>query len=54
MNDGCFGPAIAADGSFWLTLLVTILWTVLNVAAHVGIGLALGVLATLADEEEAS
>ena len=31
-------------GSFYLTLLVTVLWTVVNVAAHVGIGLVLGLL----------
>lgn len=31
-------------GSFYLTLLVTVLWTLVNVAAHVGIGLVLGLL----------
>ena len=31
-------------GSFYLTLLVTVAWTVVNVALHVGIGLALGML----------
>ncbi len=33
-----------SHGSFYLTLLVTVLWTVVNVVAHVGIGLALGIL----------
>jgi arabinogalactan oligomer/maltooligosaccharide transport system permease protein len=36
------GGPLLANGSFYLTLLVTVLWTVLNVAAHVGIGLLLG------------
>ena len=30
--------------SFWFTLLVTIVWTAANVAAHVGIGMALALL----------
>jgi len=30
--------------SFWFTLAVTLLWTVVNVALHVGIGLALALL----------
>jgi arabinogalactan oligomer/maltooligosaccharide transport system permease protein len=38
------GKPLLSHGSFYLTLLVTIAWTVLNVAAHVGIGLVLGVL----------
>jgi arabinogalactan oligomer/maltooligosaccharide transport system permease protein len=33
-----------SHGSFYLTLLVTVLWTVVNVAAHVSIGLVLGIL----------
>jgi len=31
-----------SHGSFYLTLLVTVLWTVVNVTAHVGLGLVLG------------
>lgn len=38
------GKPLLSHGSFYLTLLVTVLWTVLNIAAHVGIGLVLGVL----------
>ena len=38
------GKPLLSHGSFYLTLLVTILWTVLNIAAHVGIGLVLGIL----------
>ena len=33
-----------SHGSFYLTLLVTVLWTVVNVVAHVSLGLALGIL----------
>jgi arabinogalactan oligomer/maltooligosaccharide transport system permease protein len=33
-----------SHGSFYLTLLVTVLWTLVNVAAHVSIGLVLGLL----------
>jgi arabinogalactan oligomer/maltooligosaccharide transport system permease protein len=33
-----------SHGSFYLTLLVTVLWTVVNVVAHVSIGLVLGLL----------
>ena len=33
-----------SHGSFYLTLLVTVLWTVVNVIAHVSIGLVLGLL----------
>lgn len=33
-----------SHGSFYLILLVTILWTVTNVSLHVGIGLVLGLL----------
>jgi arabinogalactan oligomer/maltooligosaccharide transport system permease protein len=29
---------------FWITLAVTVLWTILNITFHVGIGLGLGVL----------
>jgi arabinogalactan oligomer/maltooligosaccharide transport system permease protein len=36
--------SILGGKSFWLTLGVTVLWTVLNVAFHVGFGLVLGVL----------
>ncbi len=36
------GGPLLATGSFYLTLLVTVLWTACNVALHVGIGLALG------------
>jgi arabinogalactan oligomer/maltooligosaccharide transport system permease protein len=38
------GKPLLSHGSFYLTLLVTVLWTVLNIAAHVGIGLVLGIL----------
>jgi arabinogalactan oligomer/maltooligosaccharide transport system permease protein len=38
------GKGIFSHGSFYLTLLVTVVWTVINVALHVGIGLVLGVL----------
>lgn len=31
-------------GSFYLTLLVTVVWTLVNVVLHVGIGLVLGIL----------
>ena len=37
------GGRLLAHGSFYLTLLVTVLWTVVNVALHVGIGLTLGI-----------
>jgi arabinogalactan oligomer/maltooligosaccharide transport system permease protein len=37
------GGPLLAHGSFYLTLLVTILWTAVNVTAHVAIGIALGV-----------
>jgi arabinogalactan oligomer/maltooligosaccharide transport system permease protein len=36
------GEGLLSHGSFYLTLLVTTLWTVLNVSLHVTIGLALG------------
>src|SRR4029078_12826180 len=36
------GGDLLGHGSFYLTLLVTILWTVVNVALHVGLGLVLG------------
>lgn len=38
------GGPLFASGSFYLTLAVTLLWTVSNVALHVAIGLTLGVL----------
>jgi arabinogalactan oligomer/maltooligosaccharide transport system permease protein len=38
------GGDLLGHGSFYLTLLVTILWTVVNVTFHVGIGLVLGIL----------
>ncbi|MFO0678966.1 MAG: extracellular solute-binding protein [Polyangiaceae bacterium] len=38
------GGPLLASGSFWLTLLVTVVWTVVNVAFHVGIGLVLGIV----------
>jgi arabinogalactan oligomer/maltooligosaccharide transport system permease protein len=37
------GKPLLSHGSFYLTLLVTIAWTVANVALHVGIGLVLGI-----------
>ncbi len=37
------GKPLLSHGSFYLTLLVTVLWTVINVAFHVGIGLVLGI-----------
>lgn len=38
------GKPLLSSGSFYLTLLVTVAWTVVNVALHVGIGLVLGIL----------
>ena len=38
------GGPIFGHGSFWLVLLVTVLWTVCNLALHVGIGVALALL----------
>lgn len=38
------GTGLFESGSFWLTLLVTVAWTVVNVFFHVSIGLVLGVL----------
>jgi arabinogalactan oligomer/maltooligosaccharide transport system permease protein len=38
------GGPLLAHGSFYLTLAVTVLWTVANVALHVTIGVSLGVL----------
>jgi arabinogalactan oligomer/maltooligosaccharide transport system permease protein len=38
------GKPLLSHGSFYLTLLVTVVWTVVNVALHVGIGLVLGVM----------
>lgn len=37
------GKPLLSHGSFYLTLLVTILWTILNITAHVSIGLVLGI-----------
>lgn len=37
------GGPLLGHGSFYLTLLVTVLWTVCNIALHVSIGLVLGV-----------
>jgi arabinogalactan oligomer/maltooligosaccharide transport system permease protein len=37
------GKPLLSHGSFYLTLLVTVVWTILNVALHVGIGLVLGI-----------
>ena len=37
------GGSLLAHGSFYLTLLVTIAWTLANVTLHVAIGLTLGV-----------
>jgi arabinogalactan oligomer/maltooligosaccharide transport system permease protein len=38
------GGELLGHGSFWLVLLVTVLWTVLNLALHVGIGVLLALL----------
>ncbi len=38
------GGDLLGHGSFYLTLLVTVLWTICNIALHVGIGVLLGVL----------
>ncbi|MFO0760181.1 MAG: extracellular solute-binding protein [Byssovorax sp.] len=38
------GGPLLASGSFYLVLLVTLLWTVCNIVAHVGIGLVLALL----------
>jgi len=38
------GGPLLAHGSFYLTLAVTVLWTVANVTLHVAIGVSLGVL----------
>ncbi len=38
------GGPLLATGSFYTVLLVTLLWTLVNVAFHLGIGLALGLL----------
>ena len=37
------GGDLLGHGSFYLTLLVTIAWTIVNVALHVSIGLVLGI-----------
>ncbi len=38
------GGALLSTGSFWVVLLVTVLWTVVNVLLHVAIGFVLGML----------
>ncbi|MCA9594705.1 MAG: extracellular solute-binding protein [Myxococcales bacterium] len=38
------GGALLSTGSFWVVLLVTVLWTLVNVVLHVGIGFVLGLL----------
>jgi arabinogalactan oligomer/maltooligosaccharide transport system permease protein len=38
------GGPLLGHGSFWLTLVVTVAWTIVNVALHLGIGLTLGLL----------
>lgn len=38
------GGPLFATGSFYFVLAVTVLWTVVNLAFHLGIGMALGVL----------
>jgi ABC-type sugar transport system permease subunit len=38
------GGPLLVSGSFYFVLLVTLLWTVLNVTFHLGIGMTLGVL----------
>ncbi len=38
------GGALLASGSFYAVLLVTLLWTVTNIALHVGLGVALALL----------
>jgi arabinogalactan oligomer/maltooligosaccharide transport system permease protein len=38
------GGDLLAPGSFWVVLLVTVLWTALNLALHVGIGVALALV----------
>lgn len=40
------GRPLLSSGSFYLVLLVTVLWTVVNVALHLGIGLSVGLLLT--------
>ena len=37
------GKPLLSHGSFYLTLLVTVVWTLVNVFFHVGIGLVLGI-----------
>ncbi len=38
------GKPLLSSGSFYLTLAVTVAWTVVNVLLHVGLGLVLGLL----------
>lgn len=37
------GAPLLSSGSFYVVLAVTVLWTVVNVALHLGIGMALGI-----------
>jgi arabinogalactan oligomer/maltooligosaccharide transport system permease protein len=37
------GKPLLSHGSFYLTLVVTVVWTIVNVSLHVGIGLVLGI-----------
>jgi len=41
---GARGGPLLATGSFYLVLLVTLVWTLVNVVFHLGIGLVLGLL----------
>jgi arabinogalactan oligomer/maltooligosaccharide transport system permease protein len=38
------GGALLATGSFYRVLLVTVLWTAVNIALHVSLGVALALL----------
>ncbi len=38
------GRGLLSNGSFYLTLIVTVVWTLANVVLHVGIGLVLGTI----------
>jgi arabinogalactan oligomer/maltooligosaccharide transport system permease protein len=38
------GGELLGTGSFWVVLLVTVLWTVVNIVLHVAIGMALALL----------
>jgi len=41
---GARGGPLLASGSFWLVLLVTVAWTLVNVTGHVVLGVGLGIL----------